>query len=54
MPLERGGQVTRDDVAATLVAALDQPRTIGLSFDLLNGDLPIAEAIAALSANPAG
>ena len=37
MPLDHGGEVTRDDVAATLLAVLDQPRTIGLTFDLLNG-----------------
>ncbi|MDX6581852.1 MAG: hypothetical protein QOI10_1036 [Solirubrobacterales bacterium] len=52
MPLERSGEATRDDVAATLVALLDEPGTIGLSFDLLNGELPIADAIAALSGNP--
>ncbi len=42
------GQVTRDDVAATLVAVLDEPRTAGLAFELLNGDTEIAAAIARL------
>lgn len=46
--LERGGSVPRDDVAATLVACLDTPSTIGMSFDLIGGQTPIAEAIAAL------
>ena len=39
------GEVTRDDVAATIVAVLDEPRTSGLIFDLLNGDEEIAAAI---------
>jgi uncharacterized protein YbjT (DUF2867 family) len=46
--LERGGQIPRDDVAATLLACLDDPNTIGREFDLLAGETPIAEAIAAL------
>jgi uncharacterized protein YbjT (DUF2867 family) len=45
--LERG-QVTRDDVAATLVAVLDEPRTSGLTFELLNGETEIPEAITQL------
>jgi nucleoside-diphosphate-sugar epimerase len=42
------GQVTRDDVAAVLVAVLDSPSTIGCTADLIGGDTPIAEAVAAL------
>jgi uncharacterized protein YbjT (DUF2867 family) len=38
--------VARDDVAATIVACLKDPATIGKQFDLLAGDTPIAEAIA--------
>ena len=53
MPLDDAGEVTRDDVAATLLAVLDQPGTIGLSFDLLNGELPIADAIGSLIAESA-
>jgi len=45
--LERGGQIPRDDVAATLLACLDDPNTIGREFDLLSGETPIVEAIAA-------
>src|SRR3954452_13840857 len=46
--LSRYGQIPRDDVAATLVACLDEPNTIGESFDLLSGETPIREALAAL------
>jgi uncharacterized protein YbjT (DUF2867 family) len=42
------GQVPRQDVAAVLVAVLDDPSTIGKTFDLVGGDTPIAEALAAL------
>lgn len=42
------GQVPRDDVAAVLVAVLDSPSTIGRTADLIGGDTPIAEAVAAL------
>ena len=42
------GQVTRDDVAAVLLATLDAPNAIGKSFVLLNGEMPIDEAIRSL------
>jgi uncharacterized protein YbjT (DUF2867 family) len=42
------GSVTRDDVAATLAAVLAAPNTIGVAFDLLEGDRPIEDAVAAL------
>jgi uncharacterized protein YbjT (DUF2867 family) len=42
------GQVPRDDVAAVLVAVLDAPGSIGRTFDLIGGDTPAAEAVAAL------
>jgi uncharacterized protein YbjT (DUF2867 family) len=45
--LERG-DVTRDDVAATIVAVLDEPRTVGRTFDLVQGDTPIVPAVARL------
>jgi uncharacterized protein YbjT (DUF2867 family) len=47
-PLDHSGQVTRDDVAAVLVATLDEAGTIGLTFDLLNGETPIAAAVASV------
>ena len=46
--LGRRGSVTRDDVAAVLVACLDEPRTVRATFDLLQGETPIAQALAAL------
>ena len=46
--LERSGRVPRDDVAATLVGCLDEPATIRKAFDLLSGETPIGEALAAL------
>jgi uncharacterized protein YbjT (DUF2867 family) len=39
------GSVTREDVAAVLVASLDLTRTVGKTFDLLNGDDEIEEAL---------
>jgi uncharacterized protein YbjT (DUF2867 family) len=42
-------EIPRDDVAATLAAVLSEPRTAGLTFTLLSGTVPIAEAIAALA-----
>jgi nucleoside-diphosphate-sugar epimerase len=46
--IERSGRISRDDVAATLLACLDIPSTIGKAFDLLSGDMPIDEAVGAL------
>ncbi len=40
------GSVSREDVAAVLVALLDEPRTAGLSLDLVSGRHPIADAVA--------
>jgi uncharacterized protein YbjT (DUF2867 family) len=42
------GPVPRDDVAATLVAVLQTPSTVGSVFELFAGDTPIAEALARL------
>jgi uncharacterized protein YbjT (DUF2867 family) len=42
--LERGS-TPRDDVAATLVAVLDQPSTVGHTFDLVSGDDEIVTAL---------
>jgi uncharacterized protein YbjT (DUF2867 family) len=46
--LERSGSIPRDDVAATLVACLDEAATVGASFDLLAGEFSIPEALRAL------
>jgi uncharacterized protein YbjT (DUF2867 family) len=43
------GSIPRADVAAVLVAVLDEPATAGRSFDLISGDAAIGEAVAALA-----
>jgi uncharacterized protein YbjT (DUF2867 family) len=45
--LERG-EVSRADVAAVLAAVLVAPNAIGREFDLIAGETPVAEAVAAL------
>ena len=42
------GRIPRDDVAAMLLAVLDEPATAGVTFELVSGDTPIPEAIASL------
>jgi uncharacterized protein YbjT (DUF2867 family) len=42
------GSVPRDDVALVLAEALTADNTIGKAFDLLGGETPVAEALAAL------
>jgi uncharacterized protein YbjT (DUF2867 family) len=42
------GQIPRADVAAIFVACLDEPGTIGKSFDAISGTTPIADAVAAI------
>jgi uncharacterized protein YbjT (DUF2867 family) len=44
--------LARDDLAAVVVAALTEERTVGRSFDLTAGESPIAAALAALSDAP--
>jgi uncharacterized protein YbjT (DUF2867 family) len=39
------GQIPRADVAAVFLACLDEPATIGRSFDLISGSTPIATAL---------
>ncbi|GAA3224272.1 NAD(P)-binding oxidoreductase [Actinocorallia longicatena] len=41
-------EVTRDDVAAVLVALLDAPASHRRTLELREGDVPVAEAVAAL------
>jgi uncharacterized protein YbjT (DUF2867 family) len=43
------GSIAREDVAAVLVAVLDEPGTAGQTFDLISGETPITEAVAALA-----
>jgi uncharacterized protein YbjT (DUF2867 family) len=42
------GSVSREDVAAVIAACLDDPRTVGHTWELVGGDTPIAAAIDAL------
>jgi uncharacterized protein YbjT (DUF2867 family) len=41
------GEVARADVAAVIAAVIDEDRTIGKQWNLVGGDVPIDEAIAA-------
>jgi uncharacterized protein YbjT (DUF2867 family) len=43
-----GGMVARDDVAAVLVALLDEPGTAGRTLELVGGDVPIPGAVSQL------
>jgi uncharacterized protein YbjT (DUF2867 family) len=42
------GEIPREDVAATLLAALDDEGSVGKTFELVGGDTPIEEALEAL------
>lgn len=42
------GEIPRADVAATLLAVVHDPSTIGKTFDVLAGDTPIEDALATL------
>ncbi|MGW7485920.1 NAD(P)H-binding protein [Streptomyces sp. NPDC054786] len=48
------GTVPRDDVAATLMALLDEPATIGRTLELISGDVPVVDAVRAVSAAQRG
>jgi len=42
----RHGEIPRADVAAVVVAALDNPRAIGRQWDVVGGQTPVDEAVA--------
>ncbi len=42
------GEIPRDDVADALAVVLDAPNTIGITFELTSGPLPVEEAILGL------
>jgi len=44
----RYGEVTREDVALVLLECLGADNTIGKTFELIEGDVPVHEAVAAL------
>lgn len=46
--LEGKGSTSRDNLAAALVACLDVDNTIGKSFRVLDGDTPLADALASV------
>jgi uncharacterized protein YbjT (DUF2867 family) len=43
------GTIPRDDVAAVLAECLHEPRVSNVVFELISGDVPIAEAVATLA-----
>jgi uncharacterized protein YbjT (DUF2867 family) len=43
------GEISRDDVAAGLAAVLHEPGTVGKTFEVTSGDVPVDEAVAALA-----
>ncbi|KWX60232.1 NAD(P)H-binding protein [Mycobacterium sp. NAZ190054] len=43
------GSIPRADVAAVLVAALDAPATAGHTFEVISGDVAVADALAAVA-----
>jgi uncharacterized protein YbjT (DUF2867 family) len=48
--LERRGTIPRADVAAVMAGCLARSNTVGAVFDVLSGDVPIADALASLTA----
>ena len=47
-------QIPRADVAAVVAECLRQPATIGAQFDVVSGEIPIAEALTSRSPDPGG
>lgn len=43
-----GGEIPRADVAAVLAAVLEADNTIGKTFDLVSGEVPVAQAVSEL------
>ena len=39
------GKITREDVASTILASLENDHTIGKEFDMINGETPIKDAL---------
>lgn len=46
--LGRSGEIPREDVAAIIVACLEEPSTASKTFEILSGDTPIVEAVLGL------
>ena len=47
------GSISRDDVAAVLASCVHDPRLAGVTFELVGGETPIEEALAACRASAA-
>ena len=45
------GEIPRADVAATVVAVLDDDRTIGKQWNVVGGQIPVSDAVSAAVAN---
>lgn len=45
----RAGEISRADVAAVLQAVLELPQTVGHTFEVMDGDTPVARAVATLA-----
>lgn len=45
----RPGEIARGDVAAVLAAVLETPQTVGQTFEVMDGDTPVARAVATLA-----
>ena len=41
--------IPREDVARVVVECLKQPKTVGLAFDVVGGDVPVEEAVAGVA-----
>jgi hypothetical protein len=41
--------IPREDVARVVIECLKQPKTMGLAFDVVGGDVPIAEAVSGVA-----
>ncbi|MGH3835844.1 MAG: SDR family oxidoreductase [Pseudonocardiaceae bacterium] len=48
LPTGQHGEISRADVAAVLLALLDEPRSAGLTLEVIGGDTPIAGAVSGL------
>lgn len=47
-PTVERAEIPREDVAEVILACLGAPNTVGATFNLVSGETPIAEAVAAL------
>ncbi len=45
----RAGEIARADVAHVLHAVLEEPQTIGHTFEVMDGDTPVERAVATLA-----